>query len=247
MRGEWIMKVRSTPTPWVTRRTVKFWRRPPPVTRMTVPSNTWMRSRVPSTTFACTLTVSPARSAGTFSFCCSFSSCWMTFMSCSTPWYGRKFVRPQTNNHARLRRQLSREALVETLAPRSHEHDRPGIVRADGIHRLEDRLWLEDHARAAAERHVVHLPVAIVSVVTKVVRIDLDDPPFDATAHDAVLEHGAEHGREDRHDVKPHRDLPTRPQSRPASPRRRLAPPRGPPPTPRPAWPGSGARPRPRG
>src|SRR5579859_5133615 len=40
-----------------------------------------MRSRVPSTTLACTLTVSPARSAGTFCFCCSFSSCWMTFMS----------------------------------------------------------------------------------------------------------------------------------------------------------------------
>src|SRR5258708_22616148 len=81
MRGEWIMNVRSTPTPCVTRRTVKLRRSPPPVTRITVPSKTWMRSRVPSTTLACTLTVSPARSAGTFFFCCSFSSCWMTFMS----------------------------------------------------------------------------------------------------------------------------------------------------------------------
>src|SRR5579859_4127121 len=42
-----------------------------------------MRSRVPSTTLACTFTVSPARSAGTFAFCCSFSSCWMTFISMS--------------------------------------------------------------------------------------------------------------------------------------------------------------------
>src|SRR5437868_3534915 len=81
MRGECTMKVLSTPTPCVTRRTVKFCRRPPPVTRITVPSKTWMRSRVPSTTLACTLTVSPARKAGTFSFCCSFSSCWITFMS----------------------------------------------------------------------------------------------------------------------------------------------------------------------
>src|SRR5713101_1216818 len=88
MRGEWIMKVLSTPTPCVTRRTVKFWRRPPPVTRITVPSNTCIRSRVPSTTLACTLTVSPALSAGTFCFCCSFSSCWITFMSSSTPLLG---------------------------------------------------------------------------------------------------------------------------------------------------------------
>ena len=37
---------------------------PPPRRRMTVPSKTWMRSRLPSTTLADTLTVSPVASSG---------------------------------------------------------------------------------------------------------------------------------------------------------------------------------------
>src|SRR5215471_1291539 len=84
MRGECTRNVRSTPTPCVTRRTVTFWRRPPPVTRITRPSKTWIRSRVPSTTLAWTRTVSPGRSSGIASFCCSFSSWSMTFMATSS-------------------------------------------------------------------------------------------------------------------------------------------------------------------
>src|SRR5688572_25496917 len=37
---------------------------PPPRSRMTVPSKTWMRSRLPSTTLADTFTVSPVASSG---------------------------------------------------------------------------------------------------------------------------------------------------------------------------------------
>ncbi len=71
-RGECTRKVRSTPTPCETRRTVKLVCRPVvPLTAMTTPSNTWMRSRVPSTTFTCTRTVSPERRTGTSGFSCS--------------------------------------------------------------------------------------------------------------------------------------------------------------------------------
>src|SRR3954471_11266355 len=57
-------KVRSTPTPKLTLRTVKVSRIPPPWRRMTAPWKTWMRERLPSITRTCTLTVSPGRNWG---------------------------------------------------------------------------------------------------------------------------------------------------------------------------------------
>src|ERR1700694_1434426 len=48
------------------RRTVKASLAPLPRQPMTMPSKIWMRSRVPSTTLACTLTVSPGIKVGTF-------------------------------------------------------------------------------------------------------------------------------------------------------------------------------------
>src|SRR5581483_10470516 len=48
-------------------------RLPPFERRITTPSNTWMRSFSPSTTFTCTLTVSPGRKAGTSLRSCSAS------------------------------------------------------------------------------------------------------------------------------------------------------------------------------
>src|ERR1700694_4500555 len=64
MTGEWTGKVRSTPTPKLTLRTVKVSRTPVPWRRTTAPWKTWTRSRVPSTTRTCTLTVSPGRKSG---------------------------------------------------------------------------------------------------------------------------------------------------------------------------------------
>ena len=64
MRGLLILNVRSTPTPLAIRRTVIDRVMPPPRRRMTVPSNTWIRSRLPSTTLADTFTVSPVASSG---------------------------------------------------------------------------------------------------------------------------------------------------------------------------------------
>ena len=81
-RGEWSRNRRSTPTPCEILRTVKLVRAPTvPLTAMTTPSKTWMRSRVPSTTLTCTRTVSPLRSCGTSGFSCSRSSRSITFIS----------------------------------------------------------------------------------------------------------------------------------------------------------------------
>src|SRR6476619_8191820 len=63
--GEWSGKVRSTPTPKETLRTVKVRPTPEPCTRITTPWKIWTRERVPSTTLTWTLMVSPARKAGT--------------------------------------------------------------------------------------------------------------------------------------------------------------------------------------
>src|SRR5215210_2383262 len=64
MDGECTGNVRSTPTPNEILRTVKVSRSPPFCRRITTPWNTWTRSRVPSTTRTCTLTVSPGRNSG---------------------------------------------------------------------------------------------------------------------------------------------------------------------------------------
>src|SRR5690349_12330096 len=56
------------------RRTVKISFVPLPRQPITMPSKIWIRSRVPSTTFACTLTVSPGINVGTFLRSASASS-----------------------------------------------------------------------------------------------------------------------------------------------------------------------------
>src|SRR3954471_20801955 len=64
MIGECTGKVRSTPTPKLTFRTVKVSRLPLPLRRITMPWNTWTRSRLPSTTRTCTFRVSPGAKSG---------------------------------------------------------------------------------------------------------------------------------------------------------------------------------------
>ena len=56
------------------RRTVMRWLNPPPRSRMTVPSKTWIRSRLPSTTLTDTFTVSPEAICGRSVRSCSRSS-----------------------------------------------------------------------------------------------------------------------------------------------------------------------------
>ena len=62
--GECTGKVRSTPTPKLTLRTVNVSRMPLPLRRITTPWNTCVRSRLPSTTRTCTFSVSPGANSG---------------------------------------------------------------------------------------------------------------------------------------------------------------------------------------
>src|SRR5215218_4617612 len=86
MLGECTGKVRSTPTPKETLRTVNVSRRPPPWRRRTKPWKTWIRSRLPSTTRTCTLTVSPGRKSGRSSRSCARSTTSVICMMDETPW-----------------------------------------------------------------------------------------------------------------------------------------------------------------
>src|SRR6185295_1135011 len=71
--GECKGKIRSTPCPNDTLRTVNDARVPPRCIPITTPSKIWIRSLSPSRTFTCTLTVSPAFIAGR-SASCDFST-----------------------------------------------------------------------------------------------------------------------------------------------------------------------------
>src|SRR4029077_10422994 len=73
------------------------------------------------------------------------------------------------DDEPRLGYELCGESLVERLAPWFHEHHGPGIVRTYRLDRFENGLGLDHHAWASTERQVVHLPVAVVCVVAKVV------------------------------------------------------------------------------
>src|SRR5229473_689957 len=73
MVGECSGKMRSTPCPNDTLRTVKDARVPPRCRPMTTPSKIWMRSLSPSRTLTCTRTVSPDLMAGR-SVSCVFST-----------------------------------------------------------------------------------------------------------------------------------------------------------------------------
>src|SRR5581483_6446548 len=108
------------------------------------------------------------------------------------------------DDQARLAGELGRQRLVEAPAPGLEQDHRPRVVEHHALDRLEYRLRLEDHPRAAAERHVVDLAVPVVREVAQVVRVQLDDPALDRAPDDAVLERRPEHPREDRDDVEPH-------------------------------------------
>src|SRR5579859_4846658 len=74
--GLWVWKVRSTPSPWEILRTVNEEFRPRFFMAMTRPSKACRRSRSPSFTLTCTITVSPGSKAGIF-FNCASSTAWI--------------------------------------------------------------------------------------------------------------------------------------------------------------------------
>ena len=64
MFGELTGNTRSTPSPWLMRRTVNMSWIPAPLRAMTIPANIWTRSLSPSRTFVCTRTPSPTLKGG---------------------------------------------------------------------------------------------------------------------------------------------------------------------------------------
>ena len=85
--------------------------------------------------------------------------------------------------------------------PRIAERLRVGRAR-QRFDRLKDRLGLQDHPVAAAERPVVHHLVPVVRPAAQVVRRYLDQPGRARPPHDAEVEHPPEELREDGDDVK---------------------------------------------
>src|SRR5262245_27151199 len=75
MSGEWVWKVRSTPSPEEILRTMNEELRPRLRLAMTMPSNACRRLRSPSTTLTLTTTVSPGPKSGTSRFRRLISSC----------------------------------------------------------------------------------------------------------------------------------------------------------------------------
>src|SRR6187551_942229 len=164
MRGAWIMNVRSTPTPLAMRRTVICRLRPPPRMRMTVPSNTWIRSRLPSTTLTETRTVSPGAISGRSERSCSRSSSLMAFMSGidlvatgdARRWWCDTRTRPRTaaatggSIPASLGDRQGASGAVVVLAPELVE---------DGLVRVAERRGLQE-VRPPFKRSAQRLPPA---------------------------------------------------------------------------------------
>lgn len=70
---------------------------------------------------------------------------------------------------------------------------------------LDDRLWLEHHSGAAAERAVVHRPVAIAREVTEVDNPDRHDSAGACDAQNTRVEVGLDGVWEESEDGKEHR------------------------------------------
>ncbi|EAP89474.1 hypothetical protein OA2633_09419 [Oceanicaulis sp. HTCC2633] len=84
--GLWTGQTRSTPSPKLILRTVKFSFRPPPERAMQTPSKRWTRWRSPSRIHTFTVSVSPGENSGIFlspstRTASSCSSCWIRFMA----------------------------------------------------------------------------------------------------------------------------------------------------------------------
>src|SRR6476619_2060616 len=132
MRGLLILNVRSTPTPDAMRRTVIDRVMPPPRRRMTVPSKTWMRSRLPSTTLAETLTVSPVASTGRS----VRSWSWTISSSTVTGWFPDSSGQPWLRVGHRGGRARAPAAEYSTASPASVPGGQVGSALARPLDRL---------------------------------------------------------------------------------------------------------------
>src|SRR5215475_11770826 len=106
-------------------------------------------------------------------------------------------------NHLVRLRESQRFNLVELPACRAeHDHFRLRAL-ANRLHRLKNRLRLENHSFTAAERPVIHRSMAIRSEISQIVQPDLNQSTFFAAANDTEIKRASEEVRKDRYDIKP--------------------------------------------
>ena len=130
-RGLLTMNVRSTPTPLAILRTVMERAMPPPLSFITVPSKTWMRSLPPSTTRAETLTVSPEASSGRSVRIWSATISSRTFNGGGSCW-SRRATAPLDVDWASADRPTAAKDTTERTAVRTPAGGDPGGGRACG-------------------------------------------------------------------------------------------------------------------
>src|SRR3954451_19679379 len=150
MNGEWIGKMRSTPSLFTIRRTVNVSFIPRPFFMITVPVKTWMRSLSPSTIRVCTSTVSPTSNCGTSLRIPKFvSTCWRSWLIMAA------HSRVLTHAPAAFARSrgASRLLLLRLLVKVRLPQVRPALLRSQ-FPLLEAPPG--DRAVVAAEQHVRH-------------------------------------------------------------------------------------------
>src|SRR2546425_9202395 len=168
MEGPCSGKMRSTPTPAETLRTVKVSLIPPPRRAMQMPSNAWRRSFSPSRTRTITRTVSPGSNAGMFVFKPSRSIALnrsipsaSLFLGMPGPQVGPALARQPLGFPRAPRRDL---LVVATQQYRGHVH--PAIARRPRVARRGEQpvvvrigrggLVVAERARQAAHHGVDH-------------------------------------------------------------------------------------------
>src|SRR5579883_1196378 len=101
---------------------------------------------------------------------------------------------------------FARHRLVEFAALRGKQRDALlGVSNwPDRFHGFKDRLRLQQHSFAAAERPVIDRAMTVMSPVSQIVDTNFDQPRLAGALEHAVLEWPAEKFRKDRKDVKLH-------------------------------------------
>ena len=74
----------------------------------------------------------------------------------------------------------------------------------DRFHRREQRFRLQHHSFAAAEGTIIHRFVAIVSELSQVVHVDIDQARFACAANNSIVQGPGEEFRENRNDIELH-------------------------------------------
>src|ERR1044071_2824907 len=120
---------------------------------------------------------------------------------------------PSDEQKPLLRGQLRRQRLIKDPSLRAEQYPfcRPRILGFCGLHGIEHRLAHHDHPRPPAKRLVIHGLVRIGGKVPDICCVVLYQSLLRRPFGNAGSQHGSEHFRKQRDDVKPQRhDLPPR-------------------------------------